>query len=558
MVFVLGITKSQLAIVLTLCALVIACQGCMIGPTYTPVTADVPESWHKIGNVSNTEPRSYQTVLDSQVEVHCEYEGSQISSQECPWWEVFLDEDMQRLTEVMLERSPTLHETRARVDQAWQQRWVIRNGFYPHFEFQTGHAQQVLNPNVASNRRDFANTLRADMGWELDVFGGRRRESEAADRNIESQVESWRLGVVFLTGEIGLYYTDYRVAEARVRLQRDNVAFYEEITNFVSDKLELGGAPKIDLDEAKARLIRERAALPELERLRESALVSLANAVGIYSESLEPLVSPNRPIPAPNPTIVLPSPARVLMARPDVRRQERKVAGQVAQIGVAWSDFYPRIKPSYAYNAANNPTDFIRHAFVLSGLISKRIVNPKSEIARVKEQEIGLQRELHTFQQSLITAAAEVEGAIVDVNRANEEIVAQELAVSSNQEAFQAVYDAYREGLVDVRDIIRIRNDLITSQTELIFAQNLLAKATVRLYKAVGGIDVPHVPASMTNSTYQVADSNRASTFLSRIFSLNRDTDGTLHIDRREEMERTKAWYHISPDGLRPGPGNSK
>lgn len=545
---------------LAMSVLGMALCGCIVGPNYVPPTPDLPGYWQNLDNDSIFQTNSTHHHLsdsssDSSVCLDC-VANRPIMGDDCPWWPQFLDEDLRVLIATQRVRSPSLHEFRARVDQAWQQRWVAKQGFFPTVNLFTGHTQNILDSELrTATSESYTNAARADLEWELDVFGGRQRLVESANRELESEVEGWRSAVVFLTGEIGLFYSDYRVAEARISILRENIAFYENMVDIVEQKLSFGSVAEIDLDEAQARLQRERAAMPALERARDNARVELARVVGVYSQELDPLLSPARPIPQPPPVIEIPSPNRVLRSRPDIRRLERKIGAQVARVGVEIAELYPEISAGYVFNGGGAASDVIRHAFSIGGEITKRIMAPEREKAQLRAQEIVLQRELWNFEQGLVTAASEVELAIVDIHRAQEQIRAQELAVESNAKAFDNVYTAYREGLVDVRDIIRIRNDLFASQSLLILARDVLAKSTVRLYKGLGGVDLPSVPAHMTPSRYSVAELGGTSHFLSRLFSLNRDKADTLHTNRQRARLGSQPWYHITPEGtLRNGP----
>lgn len=541
----------------------------MVGPNYQAPAPRVPTQWQSLQNDLNAHPFD-STSTDAIAEVDeilqtislghnvCDHPYAySLGSEQCPWWEEFLDEDLRCLIGMQRARSPRLHELRAAIDQSWHQRWVLKQGMFPNFEIQAGY--QTALPSADNDGRLHNNVLRADLSWELDVFGAQQRAVEAAHRTIEAQVETYRNGLVFLASEIGLFYTDYRVAEARIELQQQNIAFYEEVVQLTREKLQLGGIAAIDLDEAQARLQRERAVLPDLQLNRDSAKVELARVVGVYSEEIEPLLSPNRPIPAPGPQITIPVPAEVLPMRPDVRRMERRVAAQVARVAFQVADqLYPKISFSYIWKGSDLVDTILNpHGVGLYLRNAKRLIATGMERSRIREEQAALQRELHQYQLSLVTASSEIESAVVDLRIAHKKRQALESALASNQAAFERVYDAYRSGLVDVRDIIRIRADLLLTQTEMIFAENLMAKGTVRLYKALGGIDVPPVPAFMIESEYDVTEITDNNRFLSRLFSLNRDTDDTLRTDRFRARMGHEPWYHIGEDGaLRNGVPN--
>ncbi|MEM8733823.1 MAG: TolC family protein, partial [Planctomycetota bacterium] len=323
------------------CALLIACSGCMAGPNYQSPIPQLPSDWQSTPKSEHALEieNIVQTVNLGRGIVAHDYAYS-LSSTQCPWWNEFLDEDLRCLIGMQRARNPRLHELRGAIDQAWHNRWNAKLGFFPAISASSGY-QSSLSSSEPAGTRLHNNLLNASVNWELDLFGERQREVEAADRNVEVQVETYRNGMVFLASEIGLFYTDYRVAEARIHIQLDNIALYERVVQVTREKLEFGGVAQVDLDEAEARLSREVAALPNLEGIRDEAKIELARVVGVYSEELDPLLTPNQAIPSPGRQIAVPSPSDVLPLRPDIRRQERRIGQQVALVAKEVADLYP-------------------------------------------------------------------------------------------------------------------------------------------------------------------------------------------------------------------------
>ena len=239
-------------------------NGCVVGPNYVPPEPVVPDDWQNLLITHNLSDegfvQSFGTIGSEPTLGQGKYT---LTNEECPWGLSFLDDDLIKLIDLQRAQSPTLHEFRAAVDQAWHQRWVLKRGAYPHIELRSEHFQFILDQDFRSaGSRTHDNVYRADIGWEIDMFGGIQRQVEVADRNLESQVESWRNAVLFFAGEIGLFYTDLRVNEHRIELQKQNIEFYEEVVQLVQQKVEFGGTAKIDLEEAQARLEKERQSMP--------------------------------------------------------------------------------------------------------------------------------------------------------------------------------------------------------------------------------------------------------------------------------------------------------
>ncbi|MEM8735478.1 MAG: hypothetical protein AAGG44_14690, partial [Planctomycetota bacterium] len=67
---------------------------------------------------------------------------------------------------------------------------------------------------------------------------------------------------------------------------------------------------------------------------------------------------------------------------------------------------------------------------------------------------------------------------------------------------------------------------------------------------AIGGVDVPAIPARMLESPYHVADTSQGNPFLSRILSLGRDAGETLQTNRTRARIGRQPWYHIDEHGV--------
>src|SRR5207249_4901974 len=123
------------------------------------------------------------------------------------------------------------------------------------------------------------------------------------------------------------------------------------------------------------------------------------------------------PIPIAPPQVAVGIPADLLQRRPDVRRALREAAAQSAQIGVAEADFYPSIGVTGFLGYA---ADDIRHLFAeksFTGVILPnfqwKLLNYGRILNNVRTQEARLQEKVLTYQQRVLTAAREVEDALV-------------------------------------------------------------------------------------------------------------------------------------------------
>ena len=126
--------------------------GCIVGPNYAPPTPRVPDTWRSLAS-ENQLDELVGTVRVSEAfpdEMSMTSECMPLTGSECPWWHEFLDDDLRNLIDIQQSRSPTLHEVRARVNEAWHQRWVLKQGFFPQVTLRTSRSQEVLDAAAAA------------------------------------------------------------------------------------------------------------------------------------------------------------------------------------------------------------------------------------------------------------------------------------------------------------------------------------------------------------------------------------------------------------------------
>src|SRR5258708_17336194 len=94
--------------------------------------------------------------------------------------------------------------------------------------------------------------------------------------------------------------------------------------------------------QARSTLAQTESTIPPLAAGRRQAANQLCTLLAIPVSDLASQLAA-APIPDAPPAIAIGIPADLVRRRPDVRRAERQVAAQSAQIGVAEADLYPTI-----------------------------------------------------------------------------------------------------------------------------------------------------------------------------------------------------------------------
>src|SRR5262249_13843478 len=146
-------------------------------------------------------------------------------------------------------------------------------------------------------------------------------------------------------------------------------------------------------------------------------------------------------------------PADLLRRRPDVRRTERLLAAQSAQIGIAKADLFPHLSlvGSIALDSTDAAKFFEGRSFEAFGgpTFSWAILNYGRITNNVRVQDAGYQGLVNDYTTSVLNAQADVESAIAAHRGALLRTASLRDSVAAAQKVVDLTGRQYAEGAVD-------------------------------------------------------------------------------------------------------------
>jgi NodT family efflux transporter outer membrane factor (OMF) lipoprotein len=335
-----------------------------------------------------------------------------------------------------------------------------------------------------------------NLSWELDLWGRIRRNIESQNANLDASVEDYDSALVTLFADVATNYVQYRVAQQRIKIARDNVRIQEGVLTIASEKLRVGTATRLDVEQAKTVLEQTRASIPAQEILMGQANDTLCTLVGCPPHDLDAMLGPG-PEPGISPMSKTPLwvatgiPADLLRRRPDVRNKERLVAAQSAQIGVAEADLYPTIyvNGTLGWDAADFAQVWSNRSFF--GFITPgfrwNILNYGRIKNNVRLQEAKTQEAIADYQNQVLTAGREAQVALRGFLKSQERTEDLSRAVDAAKAATDVGVAQYRAGTIDFNRVFNLETTQVQQQDQLAAAQGDIALNLVAVYRAIGG-----------------------------------------------------------------------
>ncbi len=425
------------------------------------------------------------------------------------WWAQFNDPVLLELIDSAQKQSQSMASAALRIAQA---RAVLV----------TANAAAVPNLNAAAvgTRGTFqlggpiivATTSQAQLqvGWELDLFGGLSRASEAARARLEAQVASWHEARISVSADVANLYTNYRGCEQLAGIARADVRSRIQTAD-LTQKLSGAGFQSpatASLASASAAEGQSRVAAQTAEC--DILVKALVAVTGLSEVDLRAkLAAQSAKLPTPVMPVVKQLPAQVLAQRPDIAAAERDVAAASAEIGVREAERYPRL--SLLGNIG--PLGFETSAGSINATswsigpsLTLPIFDAGRRAANVETAITAYEVAANNYRTQARRAVREVEEALVRLNSL--EVRERESLKASNgyHASLRAMQERYKFGLASILDLEETRRLSFNADNILATIRRERVNAFIALYRAVGGGWTP----SESLETLQMAKSNPA------------------------------------------------
>ena len=328
-------------------------------------------------------------------------------------------------------------------------------------------------------------------GWELDVFGGTRRDREAALARYDAAkagVAAARLAVAAQTADT---YMLVRGLQERLAVARGQVDTQARLVETVKLQYDHGAAADLQLQQAKGALAQTRASIPVLEEGLEAALNAMDVIQGAQPGTYRAELITAAAIPVAPGLADAVGPAELLRRRPDLVVAEQRLRASNAEVGSALSQYFPKFSLSGLVGTATTSRDtlFESPANQAQGVIGLRWrlfdfgrVGAEVKAARGRKAEA-----LAAYQQAVLRASEDVENAFVSlVKREDQTRVLSdgEVSLAKARTASQVAYEAGAVSLVEVLDA---DTRLLAARDARAQARTEAARAAIRSFQALGG-----------------------------------------------------------------------
>lgn len=417
------------------------------------------------------------------------------------WWRRQGDPLLVRLIDAAQAASPTVAQAGARIAGARAQRAAASAALLPSLDLGAG----ISRANQQSTLPGGTTTQAAlQSAWEIDVFGGRRADRNAAQARLAGAAAGWHEARVAVAAEVGSQYYNLRACEQLLAVALQDAASRADTARLTQLTTDAGFQAPATAALARASAADARARATLQRALCDIDIKTLVALSAIDEPALRGALAASPAVAAP--AIAIPAlPAKVLAQRPDVFAAEREVAAASAEVGSARAARYPRLSLSGSIGVANfraGGEDIQTDTWTIGPLaLSLPIFNAGRLSANVDAASARYDAAVSAYRASVRGAVAEVETALVQLNSAAARGDDAKAALEGYRAAYVAAEDRYKNGLGSLLELEDARRTRLAAENALVALERERSNAWIALYRAAGGGWTSDVNPPQTYST---------------------------------------------------------
>jgi NodT family efflux transporter outer membrane factor (OMF) lipoprotein len=466
----------------TLCA-------CAVGPGYhTPATAP-PERYMAAPPAASAAASGAATT------------ASPDAVDPAQWWRSLHDPELDSLIDRAIQANPDLDIALTRLQEARERQVVFAGDALPVV---AGDAAAGRGTGSDMTRAGAQSALRAGDNkgalpikqiagftatWELDLFGGIRREIEAGHYDMQAAAAARDAVLVTVAADVARDYVDLRGLQMRQAILQANIDTTQQSRDLAQSRYDRGITNELDLQLANREYSRLRAELPVLQSDIEAEQSSLATLLNQYPEQLQAELAKPGVIPDLPADVAAGMPLDLLKRRPDIRESERRLAAATARIGVATSNLFPKVGLTGALGVQSSTIGLNQgtHIWNFGPSVYWPLLDFGSLDAQISVADLQAHEQLITYRRTVIGAVKNADDAIASYVAQQQRLRDLSDAVAASQRALDLAQQRYDRGLTDYLNVVDAQRQQYSLEDEYTSAQQAAADGFVYLYRALGG-----------------------------------------------------------------------
>lgn len=403
------------------------------------------------------------------------------------WWEIYTDTTLQTLIRQTLEHNKDMLTAAARLKEMAAQKRIAYANLFPEVKGQLYTDKEAENYGGDSYESVPEYSAKFIASWELDLWGNLRWAKDRSMAQFLQAVENQRALRMTLVAQVAQAYFELVALDNELAIVKQTLRARQESVHLAELRFNGGLTSETAYQQAQVELARTATLVPDLERaiaLKENDISFLA---GRYPSTVERSHHP-QDIRLPE-TLPAGLPSSLLERRPDVRAAEEALIAANAEVGIAYTNLFPRITLTAHYGLESEEFRNFLHSpyhFLSANLLTPLFAMGKNRAA-LKAKKAACEQAAYQYEKAVLSAFKDARNAIVEFNKIQDIYDAQLELEQAARKSIDLTRTQYLNGYISYLDMLDAQRTYLDAQIALSNAVRDKQIALVQLYKALGG-----------------------------------------------------------------------
>lgn len=325
------------------------------------------------------------------------------------------------------------------------------------------------------------------VSWELDLWQKISDSVDAASFDAASARSAYQSSRDALVASIIRSYLDIITQQQLLAIEQERLRVYENSESIILKRYRTGLGSLDDLDNAKTSSATTRASIALYENTISAAKRTLAVLLGRQDQTLSDFPSVTEFPDVLEPLLALPE--QDLARRPDLQAAYYGIKASEANVKVAYKALLPSINLSAGLtDTGTTPSQslFTNPLWNLLGQVTAPLFQGGALRAQIDDAELTALNSWWQYRETLLTAVQEVQDALDNEKALSQRQYYTNIAYQNALSSADTFSGQYRQGLVDILDLLSVYDTTFNLQAQRVELQNSQLSNRIDLGLALG------------------------------------------------------------------------
>jgi multidrug efflux system outer membrane protein len=216
----------------------------------------------------------------------------QTSIGDLKWFEVFQDEELQKLVRTAMVQNYDLRLAVARINAARANVGLARSNQFPQFEVgadltttRTSANTGVNVPGQSGRSRSIGEVFLSLLTFEIDLWGRLRQQTKAARAELRSTEEDRKTVATIVVSDVASNYFNLLELDMELEIAKRTLTARQESLRLLTARQQGGLATMLDVRQGEELVYQASQTIPDTERLIEQTENQISLLLGTQSRS---------------------------------------------------------------------------------------------------------------------------------------------------------------------------------------------------------------------------------------------------------------------------------